>query len=213
MSDPLLRATDVTIGYGRTVIVRDASVELRPGDEIALLGRSGAGKTTLLLGLAGLLPVATGSVTYIDTCDRLDLVAMVFQAPSLVPELSARENVALPLRLRRVSAELAYQRADAALRELGVAAVDAMPDQLSGGQQQRVAVARVIATGHRVVLADEPTGPLDHATGRLVLDALRRHVADVDGALVVASHDVGLVETFRTQWTMSDGALNPRVHA
>jgi putative ABC transport system ATP-binding protein len=213
MTAPLLRATGVTVGYGRTVIVRDTSVELRAGDEIALLGRSGAGKTTLLLALAGLLPVRTGAVTYDDASNREDLVAMVFQAPSLVPELTALENVALPLRLRGTPAATAYSRAEAALGQLAVHGVDAMPHELSGGQQQRVAVARVLATGHRVVLADEPTGPLDRATGHAVLDALRRHVAEVDGALVVASHDTELVAGFPAQWTMSDSTVSAGVHA
>jgi ABC-type lipoprotein export system ATPase subunit len=115
---------------------------------------------------------------------------MVFQAPSLMPELSALENVTLPLRLRGIGAAEARASASAALVAMGVAdAADALPAQLSGGQQQRVAIARALAGNHRLVLADEPTGALDRAHAHQAALALRDGVAATGGALVLATHD------------------------
>jgi putative ABC transport system ATP-binding protein len=210
VTELLLQSRNLTVAHGRTVVVTDVSIDIRSGDEVALLGRSGAGKTTLLLALAGLVRPAQGTVTYENLDDRVD-IGMVFQAPSLLPELTAVENVALPMRLRGVPGPTAYRRAESALGELGIVTNTAMPNELSGGQQQRVAVARVLASRPRIVLADEPTGALDRATALKVLAALRRHVAEVDGALVVASHDEELVGELPRQLVLSDGAVAPGV--
>ena len=139
-------------------------MEITPGSQVALTGRSGSGKTTLLLALAGLLTPTSGQVSWpglhTDPHRRRAQIGMVFQAPSLMPELTARENVTLPLRLHDMDAAAASSAALAALTTVGIAdAADALPAQLSGGQQQRVAIARALAGGHRLVLADEPTRP------------------------------------------------------
>ncbi|MDX6286636.1 MAG: putative transport system ATP-binding protein [Frankiales bacterium] len=212
MTTELVGARDLTIRYGRTLIVSEASMTIQSGDLTALVGRSGAGKTTLLLTLAGLLRPASGQLTWPNLDPRRD-IGLVFQAPSLLPELTAAENVALPLRLRSVAAPEAYRRARAALGELLIEAPDAMPNELSGGQQQRVAVARVLAAEPRLVLADEPTGSLDRAGADIVLAALRRHVQAVDGALIVATHDEDLVAGLPQRLKLVDGVVRQGVSA
>jgi ABC-type lipoprotein export system ATPase subunit len=202
----LLTASGLGVSYGSTQIIRGLDLTLRPGADVALVGRSGSGKTSLLLALAGLLPPSAGSVQRFGL-DYRD-IGVVFQSPSLLPELSAAENVALPLRLTDAAgAQEAHTRAVAALGELGMDSPDALPGQLSGGQQQRVAVARVLAGRPRVVLADEPTGALDRVTARVVLAALRSHRDSVDGALLIATHDTDVAASLLTRVTLDDGVL------
>jgi putative ABC transport system ATP-binding protein len=125
-----------------------------------------------------------------------------------MPDLTAAENIALPLRLRGASAEAAALLGQNALAVVGLADVaDAVPAQLSGGMQQRVAVARVLAGQPLLILADEPTGALDHEGGRLILQTLRDHVATVGGALVVATHDRELAALLPQQVELSDGRI------
>jgi ABC-type lipoprotein export system ATPase subunit len=207
MSKGLLEVRNLSVSYHDQVIIDDVDIDLGVGDKVALVGRSGSGKTSLLLAIAGLLVPARGTV------DRGGLgqggVAVVFQSPSLIPELSAAENVALPLRLSgETTATEAATRADAALSGLGVASPDALPSQLSGGQQQRVAIARVLATGARLILADEPTGALDHDSGRSVLAALHSHCDEVSGALIVATHDDEVAAGMPIRWSLADGRLS-----
>lgn len=202
----LLTANGLAVSYGSTPIIRGLELTLRPGADIALVGRSGSGKTSLLLALAGLLPASAGSVQHAGLVRRD--IGIVFQSPSLLPELSAAENVALPLRLADdAGAEEAHIRAVAALAEVGIDSPDALPGQLSGGQQQRVAVARVLAGRPRVVLADEPTGALDRVSARVVLAALRTHRDAVNGALLVATHDTHVAATLLTRIELDDGVL------
>lgn len=205
--EPLLTATGLTVSYGSTEIIRALDLSLRPGADIALVGRSGSGKTSLLLALAGLLTPYAGAVQRFGV-GRHD-VGVVFQSPSLIPELSAVENVALPLRLTDAADEQEAQaRAVAALAQLGIDSVDALPGELSGGQQQRVAVARVLAGGPRIVLADEPTGALDRHSAAQVLAALRAHRDSVNGVLVVATHDTDIAARLLTRVTLDDGVLH-----
>ncbi|HEV7208062.1 MAG TPA: ATP-binding cassette domain-containing protein [Mycobacteriales bacterium] len=211
-SGPLLVADDVAVGYRRTPLLESVSWTVAPGSETALTGRSGSGKSTLLLVLAGLLPPLTGVVRWpglgVDASTRSGQIGLVFQAPSLLPELTATENVALPLRLRgsdRLDAEAA---ASAALAAVGLdGAAQALPGQLSGGQQQRVAIARVIAGSPRLVLADEPTGALDRGNAAAVLTVLRDAVRASGGALIVATHDEELAALLGDRAEVRDGQL------
>jgi ABC-type lipoprotein export system ATPase subunit len=190
----LVRAEAVGVRFGRTDVFSGVDVDIAPGSRTALTGRSGSGKTTLLLVLAGLLAPTTGLVCWPgldpDPRHRRAQIGMVFQAPSLMPELTALENVTLPMRLRGIGAAEARTSAAAALASMAIAdAADALPAQLSGGQQQRVAIARALAGNHRLVLADEPTGALDRAHAHQAALALRDGVAASGGALVIATHD------------------------
>ncbi|MCW2806071.1 MAG: transporter ATP-binding protein [Marmoricola sp.] len=209
---PLVQATSVGVSYGQTDILHGVALTVCPGAHVAVMGRSGSGKTTLLLTLAGLLAPSSGTVTWPglspDVRRRRGEIGMIFQAPSLMPELTALQNTTLPLRLRGVGVEEARDSSLVALAAIGAADLaDALPAQLSGGQQQRVAIARALAGRHRLVLADEPTGALDRARARQVALALRDAVAATGGGLVLATHDPALAEMFDEHLTVLDGDL------
>jgi ABC-type lipoprotein export system ATPase subunit len=209
---PYVVADALGMRFGATDVLRGLDLEVHPGAQIAISGRSGSGKSTLLLALAGLIAPSSGTVSWPglspDVWWRRGQIGMVFQAPSLMPELTALENVTLPLRLRNVDVESARVRAFAALVEVGVADVaGALPAQLSGGQQQRVAVARALAGRHHLVLADEPTGALDRVHARLVVRSLRDAVAATGGALVLATHDPELAAMLDQRVAVDDGHL------
>jgi ABC-type lipoprotein export system ATPase subunit len=207
-----VRAQALGIRLGKAQILDGVDAEVRPGAHVALTGRSGSGKSTLLLALAGLLTPTLGTVTWPalapDSRVRRGEIGMVFQAPSLMAELTALQNVTLPLRLRGVDLEGARAASLAALALVGAVDLgEAFPAQLSGGQQQRVAIARVLAGRHRLVLADEPTGSLDRAHAHEVALALRDGVAATGGAIVVATHDPELAAMFDQELAIADGRL------
>ena len=209
---PVVLAQSLGIRLGRTEILRDVDMVVRPGAQVAVMGRSGSGKTTMLLALAGLLSPTSGTVAWPGLSPDPQLhraeIGMVFQAPSLMPELTALENVTLPLRLRGMDLASSRAASSAALASIGAEDLaDALPAQLSGGQQQRVAIARVLAGKHRLVLADEPTGALDRARAHDVALALRDGVAGNGGGLVLATHDPELAAMFDEQLTILDGSL------
>lgn len=209
---PYAVAESLGIQFGAAEVLHGVDLEVLPGAQIAITGRSGSGKSTLLLVLAGLIAPSSGTVSWPglapEAARRRGEIGMVFQAPSLMPELTALENVTLPLRLRDVDVAAARTRALAALAEVGVADVaDALPAQLSGGQQQRVAVARALAGRPRLVLADEPTGALDRVHAHQVVQALRDAVGATGGSLVLATHDPELAALLDRQVSVDDGHL------
>jgi putative ABC transport system ATP-binding protein len=209
---PLVRASSLVVRYRQLEVLRGVDLTVWPGAHVAVTGRSGSGKSTLLLALAGLLAPNSGTITWPglaeDPQTRRTQIGVVFQAPSLMPELTALQNVTLPLRFRGLSLEEARTASVRALEVVGAADfADAHPAQLSGGQQQRVAIARVLAGRHRLVLADEPTGALDHAHARQVALALRDGVADSGGGLVLATHDPDLAAMLDERVAIEDGEL------
>jgi putative ABC transport system ATP-binding protein len=190
----ILRARDLRVTYGPRTVLDGFDVTLDQGDQVSLTGRSGSGKTTLLLVLAGLLSPAKGTVEL--TVDPWAIV-YVPQAPSLVPELTAMQNASLGLRIRGVVPAEAEDRGRRQLRALGLDDADeALPGELSGGMQQRVALARALAVDPVLLLADEPTGALDQATGARVLTVLHEHAARTGAAVVVATHDPDVASVF-----------------
>jgi putative ABC transport system ATP-binding protein len=203
-----------TYGRGRTAVVavHDVSCAVGPYTRVALVGPSGSGKSTLLHLLAGIERVTSGDVSWPGWSDGPfgdpTRVGVVFQGPSLIAAMSAVENAAFPLLARGLPHKEASGRAREALDLLGLSALaDQTPDELSSGQAQRVAVARVLATRPALVLADEPTGRLDHAMGARVVEELF-HAADHVGAgLVVATHDPVIARQLTETWTMRDGEL------
>ena len=197
----------------RTAVVA-TDVAVRAGERIAVTGPSGSGKSTLLHLLAGLDAPTSGTVSWpglgtdAHPLARPGRVGVVFQAPSLLPALDVVENVELVALLAGVEPDRARERATAALRSLGLAELaPALPEELSGGQAQRVVIARVLAGDPLFVLADEPTGQLDHATASHVLDVLEAAVAVSGAALLVATHDVAVADRYPLRWSMADGAL------
>ncbi len=204
MNTPALRLTDVvrTHGGGDTLVhaLRGVSMEVWPGELVAVMGPSGSGKSTLL-NLAGALDRPTGGEVAIDGVTLSGLkreqlaqlrrrrVGVVFQSYNLIPALTAAENIALPLELDGQAALAARQEARAVLKDLGLGGLaDRFPDQLSGGQQQRVAIARALVGERRLVLADEPTGALDSITGEEVLAVLRAR-CDGGAAGLLVTHE------------------------
>ena len=213
---PLVSARSVGVRYGATQILHDVHLDISAGSHVALTGRSGSGKTTLLLVLADLVAPTEGDVVWpglsTDRTERRGQIGMVFQAPSLMMELTALQNITLPLRLRGSDRQHAEAAGLLALRHVGGADLgDALPPQLSGGQQQRVAIARALAGGHRLVFADEPTGALDRAHAHEAALALRDGVAATGGALVLATHDPELAELFDQQLAVTDGSIHHSV--
>ncbi len=215
-SKVLVRAHDAARTFGAgpaaVVAVHGIDCEVQAGERIALMGPSGSGKTTLLHLLAGLDRPTTGTVEWPAIGTAADLrpgpVAVVFQAPSLLPPLNVRENVALPLLLdgwtRRESADAAAQ----ALDRLNLCDLAGkLPEELSGGQAQRVAVARALAGRPLLILADEPTGQLDHQSGAAVTEALITAATHSGAALLVNTHDLEVSEHLPIHWTMRSGAL------
>ncbi len=207
-------------GGGRSVLALDeVGLSVSRGSLVAVTGRSGSGKTTLLHCLGGLESPDAGTVrldgvevTGLDEEGLLRLrrerVGFVFQSFALVPVLTARENVGVPLRLRRSPVREREERVARLLDLVGLSRhAEQRPDELSGGQQQRVAVARALAASPSLLLADEPTGQLDSATGQAVMELLRSVVATEGVTVVVATHDRSLIELADAVVELSDGRV------
>jgi putative ABC transport system ATP-binding protein len=214
---PLVRFHQLARTFGRgasaVVAVHGAAGCIHPGDRIAAVGVSGSGKSTLLHLLAGLDTPTAGTIEWPALGDRATLrpgpVGIVFQTPSLLPPLDVIENVALPVLMAGIDPASARALAESALDRLGLADLaDRLPEELSGGQAQRVAVARVLAGAPRLILADEPTGQLDHETGATVIAALLEAADDDNAALVVTTHDPAVAAHFDIRWVMSEGRLS-----
>jgi putative ABC transport system ATP-binding protein/lipoprotein-releasing system ATP-binding protein len=213
VSEPLVRCAGAarTYGEGRTAMVglQPTDFEIGPGARIALVGPSGSGKSTLLHLMAGLDEPTRGSVTW-PALDG-ERPAVVFQGPSLLPPLTVAENVALPLILAGATNAEGHERAHAALARLGLDELaDKLPEEISGGQSQRVAIARALAGRPRLLLADEPTGQLDHVTAATVVDALLEAAQRADAGLVVATHDPVVAERVGERLEMHSGRLRWR---
>ena len=202
--------------YGRdqaaTVALEPCDCTVRRGQRIALVGPSGSGKSTLLHLMAGLDVPSRGEVVWPALGPREALrpgpVAVVFQGPSLLPPLTIIENVALPLILAGSDPRDATATAANALELLGLTDVrDKLPEEVSGGQAQRAAVARALAGEPSLLIADEPTGQLDHANGREVIEALLATAEAFGAALVVATHDEMVATKVGERWEIHSGRL------
>lgn len=203
--DLVVQASGLTKTYHKGDIpitpVDGADIDVASGELVAIMGPSGSGKSTLLHLLGGLDKPDQGSCNIGGTditsmserqlCDfRATNIGFVFQVYNLVPVLTARENIDLPLRLLSLSRERRQQQTEAALELVSLAdRADHLPSQLSGGEEQRVAIARALATDPKVILADEPTGNLDEDSGRLVMDILQTLSRDYGKTIVVVTHD------------------------
>ncbi len=199
-------------GPNAVVAIHDATCKVWPNERIALVGPSGSGKSTLLHLIAGLERPTAGSISWPALGDRASLrpgpVAIVFQGPSLLPPLDVVENVALPLVLGGTDEAEARERASAALALLDLEGLHAkLPEELSGGQMQRVAIARALAQRPRLLLADEPTGQLDHDTADHVVTILGRAASETGAALVVSTHDPAVADRLDQVWPVADGRL------
>jgi ABC-type lipoprotein export system ATPase subunit len=210
-------AAGVSRRYGPSEVLHDVSFAIDPGELVALTGPSGSGKTTLLQ-LIGSLDRPTRGRIIVDDIDvgtlrhpalfRRSTVGFVFQLHYLLPALSARQNVELPLAAARMPRRERHGRAQALLREVGLDhRADDLPSELSGGERQRVAIARALANEPPLILADEPTGSLDSAASaqvwRLLSDVRTRRGTTV----IIASHDITLGEHVDRSLHLVDGRL------
>lgn len=217
-SPPLLVADDVSKSFGITQALNGASLQVFPGEVLALTGPSGSGKSTLLHCLSGILAPDSGRVTF----EGHDLTALsdrersalrrgafgfVFQFGQLVPELTCLENVALPLRLAGRRRKQAERLAAELLADLEVTEVAGKrPGQVSGGQGQRVAVARALITTPRMIFADEPTGALDFRNGEQVMRLLVAAAKQRGSAVVLVTHEARIAACADREVAFADGA-------
>ena len=221
MSDQLLSLSNVTLSLssraGLVQILRGVSFSAGSGEAIGIVGPSGSGKTSLLMVIAGLEAVTSGEI-YVDgkplhgqsedvlSTLRRNTVGIVFQSFHLIPTLTAFENVLLPLEFKGHAN--ATNTARESLINVGLAhRLDHYPGQMSGGEQQRVAIARAIASGAKLILADEPTGNLDQETGSTIMDLLFGLREKLGTTLLLVTHDRNLAKRCDRMIEVRDGKL------
>jgi putative ABC transport system ATP-binding protein len=207
-------------GDTEVAAVDSVSLEVPNGQFASIIGKSGSGKTTLL-SLLGTLEKPTGGHIEIDGKDvtaisdhalvdyRRKKIGFVFQAYNLIPNLTALENVMLPLSFEGVRGSERKQRATELLEQVGFTAdqMDRKPGRLSGGQQQRVAIARALANKPSLILADEPTGNLDTETGKMIFDLLHDLAKTQNTTIVVVTHDLTIAGKTDKSFRLADGKL------
>ena len=216
---PLLAAHGLAKSHGRTKALRGASLELSAGEILAVTGARGSGKSPLRHCLAGIVRPAVGSVVYAE--QRLDQLrekrlselrrtefGVVFQFGQLIPELTAVDNVALPLLLAGMRRGRAHERAGEWLERFGVRGQETLrPGEMSGGQSQRVSMARALVTGPKVVFADEPTGALDSLASEQMMTALVHTARESGTAVLLITHDAQVAAYADRAVSLRDGVV------
>jgi putative ABC transport system ATP-binding protein len=215
----ILEARDVEKSFGQTPALRGASVSVTEGEILAVMGPSGSGKSTLLHCLAGIFRPDSGEVWFdgrrldqLSEAERSRLrrtaFGFVFQFGQLVPELTAADNIALPLVLNRAGRKPAYRLADSWLERLGLQDKGSRrTGELSGGEAQRVAIARALAIKPKVLFADEPTGSLDSLTGEKVMDLLVELARKAGTTVVLVTHDSRVAAYADREVVVRDGRV------
>ena len=207
-------------GDTKVVAVNDISLSIPQRVFAAIIGKSGSGKSTLL-SLLGALDKPSAGEIIVDGKDiakmndrklinyRRHKIGFVFQNYNLVPNLSAQENVMLPMEFAGVKSNERKKRAEELLKEVGLDEnkYKRQPTKLSGGEQQRVAIARALANEPKLILADEPTGNLDSATGKIIIDLLKKLAKIEKTTIIAVTHDQGIAQEAKIKFTLKDGRL------
>jgi putative ABC transport system ATP-binding protein len=221
--NPILRLENVwkiyRMGEVEVPALKGVSAQINQGDFVAIIGASGSGKSTMM-NLMGCLDVPTKGTVYLKDQDisclkesdlatlRGRTIGFIFQQYNLIPSISAFENVMLPLEFLEIDEDKARARAKEILNTVGLAdKMENRPTQLSGGQQQRVSIARSLASDPEIILADEPTGALDSATGKELLEMLTRLWKHEGKTIIMVTHDLNLAKYARTRIELSDGEI------
>jgi putative ABC transport system ATP-binding protein/lipoprotein-releasing system ATP-binding protein len=214
---------DYRVGAETIAAVRNTSLSIEAGNFVSIVGHSGSGKTTLLSLVGGMVSPTAGRILFhgedISGWDsdrlssyRCEKVGFMFQAASLLPILTAKENLLLPVAFRSGRADdgRSRQRAEELLRAVGLGdKVNAYPSQLSGGQQRRVAIARAFMNGPQLVLADEPTGDLDEETEAEMMRFFLRMNAEQGTTFLMVTHNTDLAARAKSRFRMHQGVLQP----
>lgn len=221
---PAVRTVDITKSFGSGNVLGGISLDIARGEQLAIMGPSGSGKSTLLYCMSGVLLPTSGEVyvgaantiyNITDASDkersklRLGNFGFVFQDSQLLPELSAAENVALPLRLAGVARGKALTDARKLLDQVGLGELgERHPGELSGGQAQRVAIARALVGSPQVIFADEPTGALDQATGHETVQLLTTVASGLGASLIMVTHDAAVASWCQRIVEIRDGIVH-----
>lgn len=223
MNNPIIEIIGLKRSFetqaGTLEVLRSVDLQIRPGEIVGLIGPSGSGKSSLLHSIGLLEEIQGGKIIIngedvtnkndkIRTLIRRDYLGFVYQFHNLLPELNARENIALPMEIAGKSHEFALARADELLELMGLSArATHKPAQLSGGEQQRVAIARAIANRPKVLLADEPTGNLDPKTSQSIFDLFAKIAKEEGVAALVGTHNLELADKMDRVVGLENGVL------
>ena len=207
------------LGESQVEVLRDVSLHIRPREFVSILGPSGSGKSTLM-NIIGCLDVPDSGDyildgEYVDNCTEDQLseirgkkIGFIFQQFNLLPELTAYENVEMPLLYHRLTAAQRRERVETTLAQVGLSdRMSHKPSQLSGGQQQRVAIARVLAMEPSIILADEPTGNLDSSSGKEIMEIIRG-LWEAGNTIVLITHDIHVADQAQRKIFVRDGEVS-----
>ena len=219
MNQPIISAKRIKKSYGQTHALRGVSLDVLPGEVLAIMGPSGSGKSTLLHSLAAIISVDSGEISMNGArIDRLSddkrsklrrtSFGFVFQFGQLVPELTVHDNVALPLLLNGVERKEAYKRANTWIDKVGLNGKEEnLPGELSGGQAQRAAIARAMVIEPKILFADEPTGSLDSLNSEKVMELFIKTAKSSGTTIIMVTHEPTIAAYADREITVRDGKI------
>jgi ABC transporter related protein len=219
VSEIIISAKDIKKAYGKTYALRGASLEVKKGEVLAIMGPSGSGKSTLLHSLAAIISVDSGEIRLngkrIDKLPddkrsilRRTMFGFVFQFGQLVPELTVEDNVALPLLLNKKDKKEAYKKAKRWIAEVGLSGKENnLPGELSGGQAQRIAIARAMVIEPQILFADEPTGSLDTFNSEKVMELFIKTVKEHGTTVIMVTHEPSIAAYADREIVVRDGKI------